>query len=147
MWLLVFTGMDNLFRKLIIHSILVVVRNPMDIIFSDFERNMYRLTDIRRDEYSLSIKIRYPTRNNQYDVHDVTVDHSLYGMKVLSRNSSCLVIYVEKQVVVSQSYYSRMLNSEFDVNILFSVAEREPFYVDIQDGANMPRLVLQHMTL
>lgn len=101
MWLLVFTGMNNLFRKLIMHSILAVVRNPMDIIFSDFERKMYRLIDIRRDEYRLSIKIRYPTRENQYDLHEVTDDDSLYGIKMLSRNYGCLVIYIEKLIVVS----------------------------------------------
>ncbi len=58
----------------------------MDIIFSEFKRKIYKLTDIRRDKYRLSIKVRYPTGENQYDAHEATDDDSLCGMMALFRN-------------------------------------------------------------
>nr|CAD1823278.1 unnamed protein product [Ananas comosus var. bracteatus] len=112
---------------------------PVDITFTEFERKIYRLTDTSRDEYRLIIKVRYSTGMNQFDVVEVTDDDSLCGAMALSGNPPCLIIFVEKEIVLSQGYYSRMLNSDFNVDVLFPGPERESFRADIGGGANAPR--------
>nr|CAD1835647.1 unnamed protein product [Ananas comosus var. bracteatus] len=62
---------------------------PVDITFTEFERKIYRLTDTPRDEYRLTIKVRYSTGMNQFDVVEVTDNDSLCGAIALSGNPPC----------------------------------------------------------
>ncbi len=67
MWLLVFTGMDNLLNVQDNYAQYVGRRKklngiPIDITFNEFERKIYRLTNIRRNKYHLTIKVRYLTK-------------------------------------------------------------------------------------